>query len=196
MVFSRVAVAVRKMLKPGWGQPRPIKVAARLIRANWKWVTGAAWTADDANNFSTGEPNGDSEGLAINRYGTFTFNDEGGHVGGYIVEIAGTSSSRWWFHFDVARRRAWFNRHDPPEVAELSLTQLKSAQSRAGIPALPFLLTKARQKSKSGQTANPAKLAKMIPLARLNDPWNEVAAHPFKARVHWGQLRRRIRVRG
>ena len=56
---------------------------------NWKWVTGAAWTADDANNFNTGEPNGDSEGLAINRYGTYTFNDEGGHVGGYIVEIEG-----------------------------------------------------------------------------------------------------------
>ena len=56
---------------------------------NWKWVTGAAWTADDANNFGPGEPNGDSEGLAINRYGTFTFNDEGGHVGGYIVEIQG-----------------------------------------------------------------------------------------------------------
>jgi VPDSG-CTERM motif len=27
--------------------------------------------------------------LAINRYGDFTFNDEGGHVGGYIVEIQG-----------------------------------------------------------------------------------------------------------
>ena len=57
--------------------------------ANWKWVTGAAWTADDASNFGPGEPNGDSDGLAINRYGDFTFNDEGGHVGGYIVEIQG-----------------------------------------------------------------------------------------------------------
>jgi hypothetical protein len=56
---------------------------------NWKWITGAAWTADDAGNFGPGEPNGDSEGLAINRYGDFTFNDEGGHVGGYIVEIQG-----------------------------------------------------------------------------------------------------------
>jgi VPDSG-CTERM motif len=56
---------------------------------NWKWVTGAIWTTDDSNNFGGGEPNGDSEGLAINRYGTYTFNDEGGHVGGYIVEIQG-----------------------------------------------------------------------------------------------------------
>ena len=59
---------------------------------NWKWVNNALWTADDTANFSgppNQEPNGDSEGLAINRYGTFTFNDEGGHVGGYIVEIQG-----------------------------------------------------------------------------------------------------------
>ena len=56
---------------------------------NWKWVNGAAWTLDDASNWGPGEPNGDSEGLAINRYGTYTFNDEGGHVGGYIVEIQG-----------------------------------------------------------------------------------------------------------
>ena len=53
---------------------------------NWKWVTGETWTTDDVNNFAGGEPNGDSMGLAINRYGTFTFNDEGSFVGGYIVE--------------------------------------------------------------------------------------------------------------
>jgi hypothetical protein len=53
---------------------------------NWKWVTGESWTADDASNFGAGEPNGDSTGLAINRYGNFQFNDEGGSVGGYIVE--------------------------------------------------------------------------------------------------------------
>jgi hypothetical protein len=53
---------------------------------NWKWVTGEAWTAFDAGNFAGGEPNGDSIGLAINRYGSFRFNDEGSFVGGYIVE--------------------------------------------------------------------------------------------------------------
>jgi hypothetical protein len=56
---------------------------------NWAWVTGAPWTAFDAGNFNAGEPNGDSEGLAINRYGTTTWNDEGSQVGGYIVEVAG-----------------------------------------------------------------------------------------------------------
>lgn len=56
---------------------------------NWKWVTGEAWTSDDAANFGPGEPNGDSQGLAINRYGNFQFNDEGGFVGGYIVERNG-----------------------------------------------------------------------------------------------------------
>lgn len=55
---------------------------------NWKWVDGEAWTAFDAGNFANGEPNGDpNSGLAINRYGSFAFNDEGGTVGGYIVEI-------------------------------------------------------------------------------------------------------------
>jgi hypothetical protein len=66
---------------------------------NWSWVTTAPaglydgspvhsvvpWTV--GANFNAGEPNGDSEGLAINRYGTSTFNDEGGATGGYIVEI-------------------------------------------------------------------------------------------------------------
>jgi hypothetical protein len=54
---------------------------------NWAWVTGAAWTTFDKSNFDPGEPNGDSEGLAINRIGTSQWNDEGGPVGGYIVEI-------------------------------------------------------------------------------------------------------------
>jgi hypothetical protein len=54
---------------------------------DWAWVTGAPWTAFDASNFAPGEPNGDSEGLAINRYGTPQWNDEGGYVGGYIVEV-------------------------------------------------------------------------------------------------------------
>ena len=56
--------------------------------SNWAWVTGEAWTAFDAANFAAGEPNGDSEGLSINRFGTFKWNDEGGFVGGYIVEKA------------------------------------------------------------------------------------------------------------
>ncbi len=56
---------------------------------NWAWVTGAPWTAFDEVNFGNGEPNGDSEGLAINRYGAPTWNDEGGYVGGYIVEVQG-----------------------------------------------------------------------------------------------------------
>jgi hypothetical protein len=56
---------------------------------NWAWATGEAWTTDDALNFhSPPEPNGDSSGLAINRYGTFEYNDESGPVGGYIVERA------------------------------------------------------------------------------------------------------------
>jgi len=53
---------------------------------NWAWVTGEEWTAFNAGNFATGEPNGDSEGLAVNRFGNFQYNDEGGLVGGYIVE--------------------------------------------------------------------------------------------------------------
>jgi hypothetical protein len=53
---------------------------------NWSWVTGEAWTSEAAGNFAVGEPNGDSAGLAINRFGSFAFNDEGGHTGGYIVE--------------------------------------------------------------------------------------------------------------
>jgi hypothetical protein len=52
---------------------------------NWKWVTGEAWTAFDASNFAGGEPNGDSIGLVINRYGNFTWNDVSA-AGGYIVE--------------------------------------------------------------------------------------------------------------
>ena len=68
---------------------------------NWSWVTSVPpsgpvasvvpWTVGD--NFHSGEPNGDSEGLAINRYGTYEFNDEGGYVGGYIVEIPGVPDS-------------------------------------------------------------------------------------------------------
>jgi hypothetical protein len=60
---------------------------------NWVWVTGETWTAFDAGNFAGGEPNGDSEGLAINRFGTSQWNDEGGFVGGYIVEINGAPDS-------------------------------------------------------------------------------------------------------
>lgn len=52
---------------------------------NWAWVTGEAWTAFNTANFAAGEPNGDSSGLAINRYGNLTFNDDT-YVGGYIVE--------------------------------------------------------------------------------------------------------------
>jgi hypothetical protein len=66
---------------------------------NWSWVTSAPaglyngqpvpsvvpWTV--GGNFHSGEPNGDSEGLAINRYGDSTFNDEGSGTGGYIVEV-------------------------------------------------------------------------------------------------------------
>jgi hypothetical protein len=60
---------------------------------NWAWVTGAPWTAFDAGNFDPGEPNGDSEGLAINRIGTDQWNDEGTLVGGYIVEVRGVPDS-------------------------------------------------------------------------------------------------------
>jgi hypothetical protein len=66
---------------------------------NWSWVTSVPaglyggspvpsvtpWTV--GANFNLNEPNGDSEGLAINRYGTSTFNDEGSGTGGYIVEV-------------------------------------------------------------------------------------------------------------
>jgi len=52
---------------------------------NWAWVTGEAWTAFNAANFAAGEPNGDSQGLAINRYGNSTYNDDT-RTGGYIVE--------------------------------------------------------------------------------------------------------------
>jgi hypothetical protein len=63
---------------------------------NWSWVTTpqayngtpvtsvVPWTV--GANFNPGEPNGDSLGLAINRYGTYTFNDEGSYTGGYIEE--------------------------------------------------------------------------------------------------------------
>jgi len=53
---------------------------------DWAWVTGEAWTAFDAGNFAPDEPNGDSEGLTMNRYGTSQWNDEGTLVGGFIVE--------------------------------------------------------------------------------------------------------------
>ena len=53
---------------------------------NWKWINGAAWTAFDISNFHSGEPNGDSDGLAINRFASFDFNDQGGSVQSYIVE--------------------------------------------------------------------------------------------------------------
>jgi hypothetical protein len=53
---------------------------------DWAWVNGATWNAFDQGNFAAGEPNGDSEGLAINRYGNTQWNDEGGYVGGFIVE--------------------------------------------------------------------------------------------------------------
>lgn len=52
---------------------------------NWAWVTGEAWTAFNAANFAAGEPNGDSSGLAINRFGNATYNDDT-YTGGYIVE--------------------------------------------------------------------------------------------------------------
>jgi hypothetical protein len=55
----------------------------------WAWVTGEAWSAFDAGNFASGEPNGDSSGLTINRFGTSKWNDESGRVGGYIVEKNG-----------------------------------------------------------------------------------------------------------
>jgi VPDSG-CTERM motif len=68
---------------------------------NWSWVTSiptpgpvpsvTPWTV--GGNFHPGEPNGDSEGLAINRYSTYEFNDEGGHVGGYILETSNAPDS-------------------------------------------------------------------------------------------------------
>ncbi len=59
----------------------------------WAWVTGEAWTAFNSGNFGDEEPNGDSEGLSINRYGNTLFNDESGLVGGYIVEKNGVPDS-------------------------------------------------------------------------------------------------------
>ncbi|RYY53345.1 MAG: hypothetical protein EOO05_21160 [Chitinophagaceae bacterium] len=53
---------------------------------NWVWANGETWTAFNVGNFAAGEPNGDSSGLAINRFGDDQYNDEGGFVGGYIVE--------------------------------------------------------------------------------------------------------------
>jgi hypothetical protein len=60
---------------------------------DWAWLNGAPWTYFDSHNFAAGEPNGDSEGLAINRYGSYAWNDEGGFVGGYIVEVQGVPDS-------------------------------------------------------------------------------------------------------
>jgi len=54
---------------------------------NWAWVTGEAWTAFDASNWGPSEPSGDSEGLTINKYGDFRWNDEADFGGGYIVEF-------------------------------------------------------------------------------------------------------------
>ena len=71
-------------------------------RNNWSWVTTpqayngtpvtsvVPWTV--GGNFNAGEPNGDSLGLAINRYGTYSFNDEGGSIGGYIEEKSSANS--------------------------------------------------------------------------------------------------------
>lgn len=61
-------------------------VTSTTSRYDWSWVDGTAWTDQAANNFASNEPNGDSEGLSINRYGNFSFNDEGGFVGGFITE--------------------------------------------------------------------------------------------------------------
>lgn len=61
--------------------------------SNWAWVTGETWTAFDIGNFAGGEPNGDSSGLSINRFGTPKWNDEGTLVGGYIKETPDASSS-------------------------------------------------------------------------------------------------------
>jgi hypothetical protein len=72
-----------------WLGARPVVGTSTTDRNNWAWINGDAWTSEAADNFAAGEPNGDSEGLAINRYGTFQFNDEGGLVGGYIVEKNG-----------------------------------------------------------------------------------------------------------
>lgn len=57
----------------------------------WSWINGDSWTAFDAGNFAGGEPNGDSSGLTVNRFGTSKWNDEGGTVSGYIVEKDGNS---------------------------------------------------------------------------------------------------------
>jgi len=55
----------------------------------WAWVTGEPWSYTE---FGGGEPNGDAGGwgyLSINRFGDWTWNDEGAWplgVGGYVVE--------------------------------------------------------------------------------------------------------------
>jgi hypothetical protein len=56
----------------------------------WHWVTGEAWSY---TNWNPAEPNnvgGVEDGLALNRYGDATWNDEGSWpdgIGGYVVEI-------------------------------------------------------------------------------------------------------------
>ena len=60
------------------GHGLPAKPGQRLTHSNW----------------GPFEPSGDSEGLAINRYGDFQWNDEGSElVGGYIVEVNRVSES-------------------------------------------------------------------------------------------------------
>ena len=66
--------------------------SSTLSSSNWKWVTGEAWTPFNISNFLTGEPNGDSEGLTLNRGGTAKYNDQAQApgqpvVGGFIIEI-------------------------------------------------------------------------------------------------------------
>jgi hypothetical protein len=61
----------------------------RNANGGWQWVTGETWSF---TNWEPGEPNnvsGVEFGATINRYGTWTWNDEGSWmdgVSGYIVE--------------------------------------------------------------------------------------------------------------
>jgi hypothetical protein len=59
---------------------------------DWHWVTGAPWNAFSSGNWAPNEPNGDSGGLSINRYGNSTWNDDY-YVGGFITQTPDSGTS-------------------------------------------------------------------------------------------------------
>ncbi len=79
-------------LASAWVGGYPANMGSTTDKYAWKWVTGEAWTADDVANWSGSEPNGDSGGLTINRYGNYKWNDDK-TVGGFIVEVPDAAST-------------------------------------------------------------------------------------------------------